>query len=431
MDPSSGKHLGDIAHYLVSPKTLFSPSTKQVETAATRILEEMEERVAQLSRENRLIEADRLYDRITNDVDMLRRVGYCSGVENYACYLSGRDPQLPPITLLDYLPKDGLLFIDESHVMVPQIAAMYRGDQSRKDTLIDFGFRLPSSKDTHPLSFEQFEQIKPQTIFVSATPGEYELKVSKGRVVDQIVRPTGLLDPEVEVRPSAGAMDDLLGEIQKCVAANNRVLITTLTKAGAEKLTRLIASKGFRVRYLHSDIKTEERSEIINGLRAGDFDILIGISLLREGLDIPEAALIAILDADCAGFLRGASALIQMIGRVARNVNGKAILYADTITTAMRQAMDETSSRRQRQIAYNQENHVTPASSVRKLSAKTDGAADTFAHSADFCQNLSELCTRITDKEQQLLAAAEKHDETRMEKIRQQLDRLYRQFIYV
>lgn len=431
IDSASGNHLEDITQYAISPKTLFAPSKVQAEAAAEQILIELDERVAQLNRENRLEEADRLYERITNDVDMLRSVGYCPGMENYASYFSGRDPKLPPTTLLDYLPKDGLLFVDESHVMIPQISAMYKGDQARKDTLIDYGFRLPSSKNNHPLSFEEFEKIKPQTIFVSATPGDYELKVSKGRVVEQVVRPTGLLDPIVEVRSSTGAINDLLGEIKTCVDAGNRVLITTLTKVAAENLHQYIAGKGFRVRYLHSDFKTTERTEILNDLRAGEFDILIGISLLREGLDIPEASLIAILDADHAGFLRSASALIQMIGRVARNVDGKAIMYADKITPAMKDAIDETNSRRQRQIAHNEENNVSPVSSARKLNADTSGEEEPFSHSEEFCENLKELCGRITEKEHQLLAASDEHNEKRIEEIRRQLDSLYRQFIYV
>lgn len=431
IDSASGNHLEDITQYAISPKTLFAPSKVQAEEAAEQILIELDERVAQLNRENRLEEADRLYERITNDVEMLRTVGYCSGMENYASYFSGRDPKLPPTTLLDYLPKGGLLFIDESHVMIPQISAMYKGDQARKDTLIDYGFRLPSSKHNHPLSFEEFVKIKPQTIFVSATPSDYELKVSKGRVVEQVVRPTGLLDPIVEVRPSNGAIDNLLNEIKTCVSAGNRVLITTLTKAAAENLNEYIESKGFRVRYLHSDFKTTERTEILNDLRAGEFDILIGISLLREGLDIPEASLIAILDADHAGFLRSSSALIQMIGRVARNVNGKAIMYADKITPAMKEAIDETNSRRQRQIAHNKENNVSPVSSVRKLNADTTEEEEIFFHTEEFCKNIEELCDRITEKEQQLLSASDEHNEKRIEEIRQQLDRLYRQYIYV
>ncbi|KAB2790760.1 MULTISPECIES: excinuclease ABC subunit UvrB [Hyphomicrobiales] len=431
IDAATGRQLESIDHYLVSPKTVLAASASQVETAATAILEEMEKRVAELTSENRLVEAERLYERITNDAEMLRQVGYCSGMENYACYLNGRDPSLPPITLLDYLPKDGLLFVDESHVMIPQISAMYSGDQSRKDTLIDFGFRLPSSKNSHPLSFKQFEAIKPQTIFVSATPGTYELNVSKDHVVEQIARPTGLLDPEVEVRPSEGAIDDLLNEITERAKRNERVLVTTLTKVATEELNAFLESKGIRVRYMHSDIKVESRIEIINGLRAGEFDVLIGISLLREGLDIPEASLIAILDADRAGFLRSAQALIQMIGRVARNVNGKAVLYADIVTPAMRRAMDETSNRRERQIAFNEENGVTPSSSMRKLASEQSPAVEPSIHTEEFCENLSDLCDRITTAEHGLLAAADSGDESQVEDIRQRLDRLYRQFIYL
>ncbi|WP_430827324.1 excinuclease ABC subunit UvrB [Chryseobacterium indologenes] len=431
IDAASGKDLEDITAYSVSPKTLFAPSKIQATAAADQIMTELDERVAQLNNENRLEEADRLYQRITDDVEMLRTAGYCSGMENYASFFSGRDPKLPPVTLLDYLPKDGLLFIDESHVMIPQISAMYKGDQARKDTLIDYGFRLPSSKNNHPLSFEEFEKIKPQTIFVSATPSNYELKVSEDRVVEQVVRPTGLLDPIVEVRPSANDIDDLLGEIKKCVDSGKRVLITTLTKAAAEELSGYIQSEGFRVRYLHSDFKTLERTEILNDLRAGEFDILIGISLLREGLDIPEASLIAILDADRAGFLRSASALIQMIGRVARNVNGKAIMYADKITPAMKAAIDETESRRKRQIAFNEENHVCPVSSSRRPNAEEPREGKNFTHTEAFCQNLEELCERITELERQLVAASDDHDEKLTDEIRLKLDGLYRQFIYI
>ncbi len=431
IDAATEQPLEGITDYLVSPKTLFAHSTARVEAAANEILAEMETRVAQLHRENRLTEANRLYERISHDVEMLREVGYCSGVENYAGYLSGRDPALAPITLLDYLPKDGLLFIDESHVMVPQISAMYRGDQSRKDTLIDYGFRLPSAKDNHPLSFAEFEKIKPQTIFVSATPGDYELTVSQDRVIEQIVRPTGLLDPEVEIRPSENAINNLLVEIAARIEANSRVLITTLTKRSAEELHAFLESQNIRARYLHSDSKTDERIAIINGLRAGEFDVLIGISLLREGLDIPEASLIAILEADRAGFLRSSHALIQMIGRVARNVNGKAILYADKITPAMQQAIDETASRRTRQIAFNQEHDLTPVSSSRKLASESVDVMEHPTHSQDFCANLAELCQQITRKERQLLTAANTNDEQGIQEIRQQLDGLYRQFIYL
>lgn len=431
VDAALGNFIEDISKYAVSPKTLFAPSKVQATVAADQIIADLDKRVAELNRENRLEEADRLYERVTNDVEKLRTVGYCSGMENYASYFSGRDPKLPPITLMDYLPKDGLLFIDESHVMIPQISAMYKGDQARKDTLIDYGFRLPSSKYNHPLSFEEFEKIKPQTIFVSATPGDYELKISKGRIVEQIVRPTGLLDPIVEVRPKEGVVDDLLGEIKATIVSGNRVLITTLTKVTTENLHEFIASKGFRVKYLHSDFKTTERTEIINGLRAGEFDILIGISLLREGLDIPEASLIAILEADHAGFLRSTNALIQMIGRVARNVNGKAIMYADKITPAMKEAIEETQNRRKRQIAYNEENKISPVSSARKLNTNLENEGESFAHSQEFCKNLEELCDRITEKEHELLAASGEKNELRVEEIRTKLDNLYRQYIYV
>lgn len=431
IEAASGKHLEDITQYSVSPKTLFAPSKIQATEAANQIMAELDQRVSELNSENRLEEADRLYQRVSDDVDMLRTAGYCSGMENYASFFSGRDPKLPPITLLDYLPKDGLMFIDESHVMIPQISAMYKSDQARKDTLIDYGFRLPSSKHNHPLSFEEFEKIKPQTIFVSATPGNYELKVSEDRVVEQVVRPTGLLDPIVEVRSSKNDIDNLLGEIKSCVDKGNRVLITTLTKAAAEELSGYLESEGFRVRYLHSDFKTLERTEILNDLRAGEFDILIGISLLREGLDIPEASLIAILDADRAGFLRSASALIQMIGRVARNVDGKAIMYADKITPAMQAAIDETNSRRKRQIEYNEENNVSPVSSSRKLTAETTDEGENFKHTEAFCKNLEELCERITELERELVVASDDHNEKRTDEIRLQLDSLYRQFIYI
>ncbi|GBR36564.1 hypothetical protein AA101099_0403 [Neoasaia chiangmaiensis NBRC 101099] len=352
-------------------------------------------------------------------------------MENYSSYLNGRDPALPPITLLDYLPKDGLLFVDESHVMIPQISAMYRGDQSRKDTLIDYGFRLPSSKDNHPLNFKQFEEVKPQTIFVSATPGAYELKVSKEHVALQVVRPTGLLDPVIELRPSAGAIDNLCDEIEVRKHRKERVLVTTLTKAAAEDLHALLESKGVRASYLHSDIKTEERTEIIDGLRAGEFDVLIGISLLREGLDIPEASLIAILDADRAGFLRSTDALIQMIGRVARNPNGTAILYADTITPAMRGAISETEARRTLQIQFNEKNGITPSSTNEKGAPSENENREPSVHDEAFCADLTELCTRITRKEKEMLDAVQENREEDAKNIRKSLQNLYKRYIFV
>ncbi|HFH4096624.1 TPA: excinuclease ABC subunit UvrB, partial [Pseudomonas aeruginosa] len=411
LDPITGKLLEEVDSYLVSPKTLFVTPRNKIESAAVEILAEMESRVEEFNRENRLVEANRLYERVTNDVEMMRELGYCSGIENYSCYMNERDSSLHPTTLLDYLPKDGLLFIDESHVMVPQISAMYRGDQSRKETLIDYGFRLPSSKNNRPLSFEEFEGIKPQAIFVSATPGPYELKASAGRVVEQVIRPTGLLDPEVEVRPLEGRMDDLLREISVRVQNNERVLVTALTKVEAEDLSTFMADQGVRVRYMHSDTKADARVEIINGLRAGDFDVLIGVSLLREGLDIPEASLVAILDADRAGFLRSAHALIQMIGRVARNQNGTAILYADTVTPAMQEAIDETKSRRERQIEFNKLKGISPVSSVRKMADEATLVVEPVVHSSKFCENLSTLCELITNKEQELLEYTDRHDD--------------------
>ncbi|MGF1735923.1 excinuclease ABC subunit UvrB [Photobacterium satsumensis] len=431
IDPLTGKQLGEIDHYFVSPKTLYATPREKIQTASTEILRELEERVAELNGDNRLVEAARLYERIMSDVEMMQQLGYCSGIENYSCYLNDRDPALPPTTLLDYLPKDGLLFIDESHVMVPQISAMYRGDQSRKDTLIDYGFRLPSAKNNRPLSFKEFEKIKPQTIFVSATPGDYELNRSQGEAIEQIIRPTGLLDPEVEVRPSTDHIDDLLGEISQRVAKNERVLVTTLTKKSAEDLNDLMVEKGIRVRYLHSDVKTADRVDIINGLRAGEFDVLIGINLLREGLDIPEASLVAILDADHAGFLRSVQALIQIIGRAARNANGKAILYADKMTPAMQQAISESSSRRQRQVIFNQAHGITPMTSLRKQASEQAALQDQRTQSVTFCENLSVLCQQITAKEQHLLAAVDASDEQQVNEIRVQLDELYRQFIYM
>lgn len=431
IDSVTEKPLGEIDDYLVSPKTLFATPKNKINPATKKILAEMEGRVAELSSANRLAEANRLYERITNDVEQMRQLGYCSGIENYSCYLNGRDPALPPTTLLDYLPKDGILFVDESHVMVPQISAMYRSDQSRKDTLIDYGFRLPSSKNNRPLNFSEFEELKPQTIFVSATPGDYEIGASQGRVVDQIIRPTGLLDPKVEVRPSEGYVEDLLAEVSKQVKRGNRVLVTTLTKVEAEDLHDFLEGEGVRARYMHSDIKAEDRVEIINGLRSGEFDVLIGISLLREGLDIPEAALVAILHADHAGFLRSTNALIQMIGRVARHESGKAVMYADGTTPAMKAAMNETSARRKRQMAFNKENGISPVSSVRKLASAQAEASPPGVHSVAFCENLSELCQQITLKEAQLLEFSDGGDEERLDDIRSQLDGLYRQFIYM
>ena len=431
IDAVTGKKLGDETRYLVSPKTLFASPKTEINEATKAILKDLEARVAELNASGRIVEANRLYEKITNDVEMMRELGYCSGMENYSSYLNSKPSGARPTTLMDYLPKDGLLFVDESHVMVPQIAAMFRSDQSRKETLIEYGFRLPSAMNNRPLSFSEFEAIKPQTIFVSATPGAYEIGRSKGRLIDQLIRPTGLLDPLVEVRPREGYRCDLLSEIARCVREGDRVLVTTLTKVSAEELCEFLEDQGVRAKYMHSDIKAEDRVEIINGLRAGEFDVLVGISLLREGLDIPEASLVAIVDADQAGFLRSSQALIQMIGRAARNSRGKAIMYADTITSAMRQAISETDDRRQHQIAFNEEFGITPSTS-RGMLGTTEARPDrSHAHSAEFCASLKDLCDRITSKERQLLDLSDAGDEEEIEFVRLELDKLYRQFIYM
>ena len=359
-DPLTGAVDKSVIRATVFPKTHYVTPREKILNAIEHIKEELGDRKKQLQEANKLIEEQRISQRTQFDIEMMMELGYCSGIENYSRYLSGRAPGEPPPTLLDYFPADGLMFIDESHVTVSQVGAMYRGDRSRKETLVEFGFRLPSALDNRPLKFEEFEQICPQTIYVSATPGDYELKKTDGEIVEQVVRPTGLLDPVIEVRPVATQVDDVLSEIQKRVELDERVLITTLTKRMAEDLSEYLNEHGVNVRYLHSDIDTVERIEIIRDLRLGKFDVLVGINLLREGLDMPEVSLVAILDADKEGFLRAERSLIQTIGRAARHVNGKAILYADSITKSMKKAMDETERRREKQMAHNEANGITP-----------------------------------------------------------------------
>ncbi|MCG9761314.1 MULTISPECIES: excinuclease ABC subunit UvrB [Pseudoalteromonas] len=371
-DPLTGAIEKHLVRATIYPKTHYVTPREKILDAIERIKVELKERRTQLLDKSRLVEEQRIAQRTQYDIEMMTELGYCSGIENYSRYLSGRAPGEPPPTLLDYLPDDALMIIDESHVTVSQVGAMYKGDRSRKENLVEYGFRLPSALDNRPLKFEEFEAISPQTIYVSATPGDYELNKSAGDVAEQVIRPTGLLDPEVEVRPVATQVDDLLSEIYKRVEVNERVLVTTLTKRMSEDLTDYLNDHNVKVRYLHSDIDTVERMEIIRDLRKGVFDVLVGINLLREGLDMPEVSLVAILDADKEGFLRSTRSLIQTIGRAARHLNGKAILYGDRVTNSMRQAIDETQRRREKQEAYNEANGITPTALNKKITDVMD-----------------------------------------------------------
>lgn len=441
-DPLTGAIEQTVVRYTIYPKTHYATPRETILGAIEHIKEELKGRREQLLSLNKLVEEQRISQRTQFDIEMMQELGYCSGIENYSRYLSGRAPGEPPPTLFDYLPGDGLLIIDESHVTVPQIGAMFKGDRSRKETLVEYGFRLPSALDNRPLKFDEFEALMPQTVFVSATPGPYELEKSGGDVVQQVVRPTGLLDPEIEVRPVTTQVDDLLSEIRLRVAVEERVLVTTLTKRMAEDLTEYLADHDVRVRYLHSDIDTVERVEIIRDLRLGKFDVLVGINLLREGLDMPEVSLVAILDADKEGFLRSTRSLIQTIGRAARNLNGKVILYGDTITNSMKVAIEETERRRALQHAHNLEHGITPTGLNKSVSDVMDMGASRTAGKAGrgsrkaaepqgeyHVRSASEIAKEIKRMEEQMFQHARDLEFEQAAAMRDQIQRLRSELI--
>jgi excinuclease ABC subunit B len=431
IDPLRGKVVRQLDKIAIYPASHYVTSSDRMEKAVAAIQRELAERLGELRREDKLLEAQRLEQRTLYDLEMLKEMGFCPGIENYSRHLTGRQVGEPPPTLLNYFPPDWLLFIDESHVTVPQIGAMYRGDRSRKETLVNFGFRLPCALDNRPLNFREFEELTKQSIYVSATPGDFELRQTGGVVVEQLIRPTGLVDPQIQVRPAGNQVDDLLEEIRRRVAQNERVLATTLTKKMAEDLTDYYHEIGLRVRYLHSDVETLERVEIIRDLRRGVFDILVGINLLREGLDLPEVSLVAILDADKEGYLRSERSLIQTIGRAARNVNGLVLMYADQITDSMRRAIDETDRRRTIQLEFNRVHGITPRT-IQKAIAESWAEADYVdltgvAEEAEIYVPLDQIPKQIANLEKQMRNAAAQLEFEQAAELRDRIQRLKQQ----
>ena len=426
-DPLTGKVISKISHGYIYPASHYATTSEKTEKAIITIEEELEERIKEFESENKLLEAQRIEQRTKYDIEMLREIGFCSGIENYSAHLSQRPRGSRPYTLIDYFPKDFVLMVDESHVSIPQVGGMYAGDRSRKQNLVDFGFRLPSALDNRPLKFDEFEGLVNQSVYVSATPGPYEMEKTKGEMVEQIIRPTGLLDPIVEVRPTENQIDDLIEEVHKTIDKGERVLVTTLTKKMAEDLTDYLMEQSIKVRYLHSDIKTIERSEIIRDLRLGKFDVLVGINLLREGLDIPEVSLITILDADKEGFLRSETSLIQTIGRAARNSEGHVIMYGDTITGSMKKAIDETERRRKIQEEFNEKHGITPTTikkNIGEIIQITKKAEE--AEIEEF--NREDIETILINMESEMYKAAEELDFERAARLRDQIKKMKENF---
>ncbi|VYS95302.1 UvrABC system protein B [Anaerococcus vaginalis] len=431
-DSLTGKVTSHISHGYIYPASHYATSAEKAAAAITTIKEELKERLVELENENKLVEAQRLEQRTNYDIEMLEEIGFCSGIENYSRHLSQREPGSRPYTLIDYFPDDFMLFVDESHVSIPQVGGMYEGDRSRKQNLVDFGFRLPSALDNRPLKFPEFEKLIKQTIYVSATPGPYEMEKTGGKVVEQIIRPTGLLDPLIDVRPVENQIDDLIENIHQTIDKKERVLVTTLTKRMAEDLTDYLSENGIKVKYLHSDIKTIERSEIIRDLRLGKFDVLVGINLLREGLDLPEVSLIAILDADKEGFLRSETSLIQTIGRAARNSKGHVIMYADKITRSMKKAIDETERRRKIQTEFNEKHGITPTTIKKNISEiiqVTKSTENVEEVKEEFSQEQIENI--IINLETEMYKAAEELDFEKAAQIRDQIAKMKREFAEV